>query len=313
MRFAARFFKILHFALQVSGGEKAPDWEKVRADLSQVLAEEKRAPFPPGFGEAEAIEARVPVWLFVDERFLSSSFPNARLWYDLSLQRQFLATNQGGELFFQKLLALLSRRALALGPSAGEGAAAGAGEAPPSSPLPPLGALEPLGSLEPLKAPEAEEEGPGDPWEREGTSLLDEAMAAPDRDRSLERIVSLWREPGAGPEPLESLLDSFAVCLCLGFRGMLPPEEARPAGESETVALPARAEEIIAKARAQISRWRNPREGWLGRWRVRRGPWRRFKDFWRDYDWVFYHVLIPLAVLGIFYLKGAQIIESLPF
>jgi hypothetical protein len=47
--------------------------------------------------------------------------------------------------------------------------------------------------------------------------------------------------------------------------------------------------------------------------RASRGFWGWLADFWRDYDWIVYHIIVPLLALAAFYFHGAAIIESLPF
>ncbi|MDR1080994.1 MAG: DotU family type IV/VI secretion system protein [Deltaproteobacteria bacterium] len=371
MRFASRFFGIFRLALEASEDEgRYPDWTSVSRELSSALAEEARLPLPPGFGPAERREALWPVLVWIDEINLNSRRGDARLWNDHSLQRSLLDTNVGGELFYRRLRALLSlrRRHLFLGREGtslsaarleGELAGGGFSGGPGAFRFPPgMWDGEPwygeprdgeYGSPGPADAPRRPGDGADGGPEDSASDYLpgnfraDEVPDAVNDEVTAAELVGLWVSPGDGPEPLESVLDTYAMCIILGFRGQFSPGAPAagpgfrvdapggpdppgpradaftgltggPAADREGPVPGSREDRELLKAvaRRQMRSWSakgvKPPEG------VRkRGIWGTVADFWRDYDWVVYHVLIPLLALGAFYLHGAAIIENLPF
>ncbi|MDR1041858.1 MAG: DotU family type IV/VI secretion system protein [Deltaproteobacteria bacterium] len=342
MRFASRFFRIFSLALEAAGDERRwPDWTTVSGELSALLADERRLPLPPGFGPAERREALWPVLAWVDETFLNSRRRDAAQWYDHSLQRSLLDTNIGGELFYRRLRALLDLRRRHL-PDGPEGA---------------LSALRlelDRGGPAASGAPEGrgrEAGGEQDSGQDEASDYLPESFymeEAPEtagREVAAADLCGLWVSPGDGPEPLESVLDTYAMCIILGFKGQFSPRgtavavapspaRAAPmpggaAGTPELAAVPESPDRgdsggkslsdpsedrelLKACARQQMRSW-SSKGGRPPEKRRKRGIFGRLADFWRDYDWVVYHIIIPLLALGAFYYHGAAIIENLPF
>ncbi|MDR2611351.1 MAG: DotU family type IV/VI secretion system protein [Deltaproteobacteria bacterium] len=357
MRFASRFFRIFRLVLEAAGDERRwPDWPSVTRELRSLLAEERNLPLPPGFGPAERREALWPVFAWIDETFLTSGRRDAAQWYDHSLQRSLLDTNRGGELFYRRLKALLALRHEHL-PGGGEGSLSALrleremergpvpGQAPPlprdpfgltgGGPQPPPAATSDYGMTDPADyLPEyfyLEEEPDG----------RAELITAAD-------IEALWLSPGDGPEPLESVLDTYAMCLILGFKGQFSPRirgqgasppatlegegagdgpvqaaellggpagsaEAEPQDHSVRSQDSAEDREVLkAAARRQMHSWSSKGVKATAK-RGRRGFFGWLADFWRDYDWVFYHIVIPLLAMAAFYFHGVAIIESLPF
>jgi hypothetical protein len=113
----------------------------------------------------------------------------------------------------------------------------------------------------------------------------------------IARLSKLWIAPGQGQEPLESVLDAYALCLILGYQGRLADY---PAGEAEG---------LRELARLQIRGWADDAAP-LSPDRVRSNRLRRLLG---DYGWLLPHVLLPLAVMAILYLKRTAVIDGLPF
>jgi hypothetical protein len=111
------------------------------------------------------------------------------------------------------------------------------------------------------------------------------------------RISGMWLNPGHGPDPIESIVDTYALCLVLGYQGRLsaaPPEDL---------------DALKGLARTQI-------RGWAGGLapaapsKLHRGA---FRQFLSDYGWVFTHVILPLAIMAVLYIKRTTVIASLLF
>ncbi|MDR1037455.1 MAG: DotU family type IV/VI secretion system protein [Deltaproteobacteria bacterium] len=372
MRFASRYFKIFRLVLEASADEgRFPDWDTVSRDLSGLLAEESRLPLPPGFGPAERREALWPILVWIDETFLNSRRRDASRWYDRSLQRSLLDTNIGGELFYRRLRALLTlrrrslsgetegaslpaarlERELARGGPSGFGGGAGALGSPASPAVP--------GASGTAGGPGASGNGPGNGLSGTGGSGDEGGDAASDYlpsyfymedvpdvradEVTAPELANLWDRPGDGPEPLESVLDTYAMCIILGFKGqfslagrgtasgtgqgagaggpdalldeILGGPAAPGAGRDPETVLPAASEDrelLKAAARRQMRSWSAKGAKPPPKHR-KRGFWGRLLDFWKEYNWVAYHILIPLLALGAFYFHGAAIIENLPF
>ncbi|MDR1084138.1 MAG: DotU family type IV/VI secretion system protein [Deltaproteobacteria bacterium] len=112
MHFTERFFDIFHNGLVLSAkdGSGSLSWDKVARTVESLIAVEENLSLPPGFSPADREEAKVPVLLWLDERFQNSARPDAEKWYDYSFQRKYLGTNRGGELFFESLREILTDR-----------------------------------------------------------------------------------------------------------------------------------------------------------------------------------------------------------
>jgi hypothetical protein len=359
VRFASRFFRIFRLVLEAAGDERRwPDWPSVSRELAGLLEEERALPLPPGFGPAERREALWPVLAWIDETFLTSGRKDAAEWYGYSLQRALLDTNRGGELFYRRLKALLDLRGGRPAGGSDEPLSASAlsrelGRRGISAGAP--GPSGPGGSG--MRAPEgfgadlpesAADYLPEDPYMTEYQWEREDPVTAQD-------LEALWESPGSGPEPLESVLDTYAMCIILGFKGQFsPPADRSPAareplpggekGEAGEGAPAAPLEELLggpaspggqegrnaapgtgappepsddrellkAIARRQMRSWSSkgaPKPLDAGK----RGLWAWLADFWRDYDWIFLHVIIPLLALAAFYFHGAAIVEALPF
>jgi hypothetical protein len=368
VRFASRFFRIFRLALEASDDERRwPDWPSVSRELNSLLAAEGRIPLPPGFGPAERREALWPVLVWIDETFLNSRRRDAAGWYDYSLQRQLLDTNVGGELFYRRLKALLElrRRHLPGGPGGALSASRleselAAGRLGAASPAAPAGAgnhAAPGGQPDSAAGPEAPGpgSGPGDAGDggRDGVEdylpdyfYMEEIPDSREEEVTASDLNLLWESPGDGPEPLESVLDTYAMCIILGFKGQFSPKgrgaASKPDGGgtdgrrelgsgrledllggpastgpsgAEAVMLPAPSEDrelLKAAALRQMRSWSSKGAKPPAKLR-KRGILGWLADFWRDYDWVVYHIVIPLLALAAFYYHGAAIIENLPF
>jgi type VI protein secretion system component VasF len=248
MHFVERFFKLVHHVLEISAGNDRRSWASVSLDLSELIAKEESRALPPGFSEQDREDCLAPVLLWIDETLLNSRREDAADWYDHSLQRRLFDTNQGGDVFFRRLEALLSER----------------------------------------------------------RRLFDAPMAPEPEDRPeprtpMERLVRLWVEPGQGPDPLESRLDAFALCLVLGYRGRLidaPGDE------------PSR---LLALSKAQLKSWadKEPEVPAVRGGRFRLRP--LLADEWRNHGWILIHVLVPAAIVFVLWLKFSRIVANLPF
>jgi type VI protein secretion system component VasF len=111
-------------------------------------------------------------------------------------------------------------------------------------------------------------------------------------------LAALWVSPGDGQEPLESILDTYAISLMLGYKGRFYEGDTELSGLREL-------------AREQLTAWRQP---------VQPRPKRVGRNFlghcqrlWRDYGWAVTHLLLPSCVLLILWLKMEELIDSLPF
>ncbi|MDR1870667.1 MAG: DotU family type IV/VI secretion system protein [Deltaproteobacteria bacterium] len=112
-------------------------------------------------------------------------------------------------------------------------------------------------------------------------------------------IDSLWVNPGSGPDPLEGILDCYALALALGYAGRYY------AGDPELLALRDLAME-------QLSTWGQTET--LRRVAATKVSWlTRLGRVWQSASWVVLHVALPLAVLLIIWLRRSYIINSLPF
>jgi hypothetical protein len=408
MYFVARFFKIFDYVLQESQG-RAPlkDWGLVSEELGGLFDAEKASPIPPGLGPADREESLCPVLLWTDERFLTSKRPDAFLWYSHSLQRKILSTNRGGELFFKRLKSLLAFREAHLGKSgASESfkAKALSGQAreirdarnsfdgkeegePWGGEMRFLGydlRTNSLSQISPGALPKESglfREGIADgasplfplgeyPSKAEELSPLDEAFLPVKEEDPLEEIVRLWVRPGEGFEPLESIIDAYAMCLVLGFKGriigkgelVIPAEDfpfglegagldglgegldgvggvgmdgsggagfgsggvgigreimdgSHSGGRFTSSLFPSEEdplEKLLFLSRKQMSRWaikgRDPLSGKRGL-----GFFQKLSDFWQEHGWIFYFILVPVAVLAILYWYAGEIVENLPF
>jgi hypothetical protein len=258
MRFAERFFQLFHYGLLASSDlEPIEDWAEVEKKARELTSLEEGLALPTGYAPADREAAIKPVLLWLDERMQNSPQGDGSQWRELSFQRRLWETNLGGELFFQDLADLLTRRAGLLGFPA-------SGAAWPIRAL----ALDQFGQLEPT--------GQNQSWDWAG----------------------LWVEPGAGPDPLEGILDCYALSLALGYQGRYYQ------GDPEL-------ETLRGLARAQLSAWRPPEPPAppkpKPRWREI-GAW-----LWKDYWWVLIHLLLPGAALFLLWLRRANILASLTF
>jgi hypothetical protein len=233
MHFAERFFLIYHEGLiAAEPAEGDQDWGETENRLSELFRQEEKLTLPPGVGAADRMEALTPIFLWLDERFLRSARPDAGQWLKRSFQTRYLATNQGGELFFDGLTSLLERRAAQMGP------------------VP------------------------------QGGGLAD-----------------LWVGPGGGLDPLEGILDCYALSLVLGYAGRYYQ------GDQELLALRDKAKEQLAAWGAKSPSKPPPRRRWLS----------DFWLHWRGPGWILFYVAVPLAILFLLWLRRSSVVESLPF
>ncbi|MDR2349959.1 MAG: DotU family type IV/VI secretion system protein, partial [Deltaproteobacteria bacterium] len=296
MFFVSRFFNVFDRVLKETTGELPPsDFETLSQEMNALFKKERAVPLPPGFGAADREEALKPVILWVDEMLMNLERPDAGLWYDRSLQRTLLGTNRGGALFLENLLNLLEARKRHF--------------------------------YGPVFEPGSPDE-PGFPFPEPSPPEEDDFPSSPEGD-PLERIGAFWVRPGEGPEPGESVIDAYAMCLVLGFAGSFvfarPPGAgeagfknpegsaggSRP-GDSPDSAPDARPgtpvafsegsgkrKELLRLARKQMSRWAIKKEkaaSFGGR-----SFFAALADFWEERGWIFYHVLAPVVVLVILY------------
>ncbi|MDR1578410.1 MAG: DotU family type IV/VI secretion system protein [Deltaproteobacteria bacterium] len=112
-------------------------------------------------------------------------------------------------------------------------------------------------------------------------------------------LADLWTLPGTGRDPLEGLLDCYALSLVLGYQGRYYQ------GDVELLAL----REL---AKTQLAAWRENVEPSRAPTRLARLK-RSIQRGWRDYGWVLGRVLWPLGLLTWLWVRRGAIIDSLPF
>ncbi|MDR3134795.1 MAG: DotU family type IV/VI secretion system protein, partial [Deltaproteobacteria bacterium] len=242
------FFKIFHYVLDTSfqEGEALTPWPDVYATINKLAKTEETRLLPPGFSPSDRRDTMTPILLWVDEALLNCKRPDAAKWYDYSLQREFYGTNQGGELFFNKLEDLLRRR------------------------------------IENFEAP----------------TFPDQAINNP--SGPVGRMAKLWVNPGQGPDPLESQLDAYSLCLVLGYKGMLvndSPDALNP---------------IKDLARQQLASW-----GPQGEQERPKKDHQSFLSilakYWRHYGWIAVYLAIPATLTFLLWRYYKVVVNSLPF
>jgi hypothetical protein len=122
---------------------------------------------------------------------------------------------------------------------------------------------------------------------------------APVSADSLDRMSALWIKPGEGPDPLESRLDSYSLCLVLGYRGRMINED------------PEKVEPLKELARQQLESWAISTAP-----KAQEKPRRRFPNLgylWRCYGWIVVHLLLPSTIIFLLWLYYENVINSLPY
>jgi type VI protein secretion system component VasF len=140
-----------------------------------------------------------------------------------------------------------------------------------------------------------------EPVSLEGSTRGSFGYGAPSRtaEPTLKSLARLWRDKGEGPKGLDAALDCYALALLLGFRGRL----ADPAQ--------AEAERALLAAAAAFLTNRRPPPGVLSP--IRAVPKIAPPSFWERNRSVIVHGLLPALVALAVFLKGAAVVESLPF
>jgi hypothetical protein len=112
MNYAERFFEIIRYVLEVANDPNATarPWAEVSQKIEDLFRAERDLPLPPKLPAEYGEEARVPIIIWIDEYLMTSKRPDALGWYEFSLQRRLLGTNNGGEMFYTNLSALLKKR-----------------------------------------------------------------------------------------------------------------------------------------------------------------------------------------------------------
>jgi hypothetical protein len=114
-------------------------------------------------------------------------------------------------------------------------------------------------------------------------------------------LLSLWIDPGQGPDPLESQLDSFALCLVLGYKGRLIND------------APEKAAELRELARKQLSYWSVTDQTGPVRRAKKFHFWRFISEMWRNNGWILVHLLTPAAITLFLWIHFMIITNSIPF
>jgi hypothetical protein len=307
MHFAERYLEIFHYVLDVTGrcsgpGAEPPDFVKIREGIDRLMEEERQFPLPPGYSQDDRKEALFPVIAWIDERLMTFS-KDHRDWQEHSLQRAILNTNQGGTLFFDRLGELLDKRLEKMGATGRP------------MDMPPTPSAVTLPPLPPYLDPS-----------------LGQPMPGPGPDPAADAILS-WASPGKGPEPLEGILDVFALCLLLGFKGRYSGEETEMVhldkpplegalnddptthgADKEGVAAPAASgilPELTQLAKKQLQTWKE--EGPTRPEKKKGGFLEWLMEFFWEYDWVFIYLVLPITILGVLFLRSVRIIQNLPF
>jgi type VI protein secretion system component VasF len=124
----------------------------------------------------------------------------------------------------------------------------------------------------------------------------------PDKSHYLTyRLINLWHKPGEGPDPTEGLLDTFSLCLVLGYQGRYSNYDP---SELATIKEP---------AIEQLQSWRT-RTAAVSQPRVRRQSFFQWAAVtWRNHGWILLHLVLPAALLGWLFVKSREIIANLPF
>lgn len=120
------------------------------------------------------------------------------------------------------------------------------------------------------------------------------------RPDPLARMIDLWIRPGQGPDPLESQLDAYALCLVLGYRGRMWSE------------APEKTEALMDLARGQLESW-TVSETPKPKARKRRSCLAVLAGLWRDHGWMVVHLALPAMVTFFLWLRFREIVGSLPF
>jgi type VI protein secretion system component VasF len=241
MRFPERYFSLFHQILTFSETES---WDSLTSRLDGLLEEEENKDLPDGFSDSDRADALAPVLMWIDERLLTSGRADALEWNSRSLQRRLMDTNQGGEIFYRRLKALLAKR---------------------------------LDLIEPVAAGRSPEALAGTP------------------------LTKLWLTPGRGPEPLESVVDVYALCLVLGYRGRFYAEQPKGFQRLRDLAI------------EQIAAWREKVPAPIRR-AVKERRWLQWVgDLIRDYAWVVFHLALPIVVCVYLWILSSQIVNDLPF
>ncbi|MDR1546117.1 MAG: DotU family type IV/VI secretion system protein [Deltaproteobacteria bacterium] len=114
-------------------------------------------------------------------------------------------------------------------------------------------------------------------------------------------LTKLWVKPGLGPEPWESVLDAYALCLLLGYRGRFHSDQPKGFQLLKDLAI------------EQITAWglKDPRSTESGR-----ATWQwpsRLWEFCCDFGWPAFHLALPSAICLYLWFYSRKIVESLPF
>jgi hypothetical protein len=248
MHFTERFFNLMHYILETSAstGQSCPQWSEVSQTVETLLKNEANIALPPGFTAQDHSEALCPIMLWIDECFLTSKRPDADKWYDYCLQIKYFDTNQGGELFFQRLEDLLIRRRLLF-----------------------------------EQSPDLEQ--------TDNNQLL------------VNRLSNLWIKPGQGPDPTEGLLDTFSICLVLGYQGRFFNSDPSELAALKYLAI------------RQLQSWRDKIPSLLQH-KIRRQSLIQWAEKqWRHHGWIVLHVLAPTAIIIWIWIRSRAIIANLPF
>ncbi|MDR1656649.1 MAG: DotU family type IV/VI secretion system protein [Deltaproteobacteria bacterium] len=182
MHFFERFYSILKPVLDaVSGQTPTPVWSELSNLIIGRLRQECDRPLPPDFEAGEAELARFPFLAWIDEAILTSGRSKAEDWYRYGLLRSYRGVSEGGDHFFVNLENILRSRARGL-----------------------VSDTDLANNVRTaLIEPESHD------------------LILPGRVR-LSGLPGLWLKPGAGPNAVvEEILDCYAICLRMGFRGRL--------------------------------------------------------------------------------------------
>ncbi|MDR3203631.1 MAG: DotU family type IV/VI secretion system protein [Deltaproteobacteria bacterium] len=115
-----------------------------------------------------------------------------------------------------------------------------------------------------------------------------------------ERLSQYWIFPGQGPEPMESIVDAYALALALGYKGRFFSSE------------PQTIEGLKKLAFEQLEGWRYKIGSKEIFDRARPSAFRLFfQRLWRDYGWQTIHILLATAVTLFIWFRRTEIIENL--
>ena len=108
MRLVDCFLEILGYAnyLTRKPGDRQPEVETVKQDLSGLLDQSARRAKTGGFSDSEYDQARFGVCAFVDEAILCSTWDKRDQWQAESLQRRIYRTTNAGQEFYDRLALL---------------------------------------------------------------------------------------------------------------------------------------------------------------------------------------------------------------